>query len=70
MDIYSRRGSKVIFDRPDKGPASDSETARKHLVVGETYTVAFTHIGDSGTDVYLQEVEGVHFNSLLFSDAE
>lgn len=70
MDIYAKEGSKVVFDKPDAGYQGAVEKAAKHLTVGSTYTVERTEVGGWSTDVYLKEVEGVSFNSCMFSDID
>jgi len=65
MDIYSKHGTKVIFDSPTNGYPHQQENAKKHLIVGKVYTVDFTEVHSSSTDVYLVGVPG-SFNSVLF----
>ena len=43
-----------------------SATARKHLTEGEEYTVERTEVSSCHTDVYLEEIPGVAFNSVMF----
>ena len=66
MDIYAKKGTKVIFSNPEGGYDPHIETAKKHLEVGKEYTVDHTEVGDFHTDVYLEEVPKVAFNSCLF----
>lgn len=66
MDIYSKPGTKVIFDSPECGWPHDQETAAKYLTVGGLYTIAETVVHSSSTEVYLKEIPGVQFNSVLF----
>src|SRR6185312_10610801 len=68
MDIYAQPGTKVIFDNPKNGYAYDQADCRKHLTVGQIYTVERTDVHSAYTDVWLQEVPGVSFNSVMFSD--
>lgn len=68
MNIFSRCGDKVVFNHPNAGYDHHQKTARKHLVVGKVYTVNFTVVSSWHTDVYLQEVPNVMFNSVLFDD--
>ncbi len=44
----------------------DVELVRKHLVIGQVYTIDFYDIGVTTTCVYLKEVPFVPFNSLNF----
>lgn len=69
MNIYAEEGHKVVFSNPNAGLFIHQEMAAKHLTVGETYTVDYTDVGGWSTDVYLKEVDGVRFNSVLFEDA-
>jgi len=70
MNIYAKHGAKVVFAYPDNGYDHDIETAKKHLVVGKTYTIDHTDVYDWHTDVWLIEVPGVRFNSVHFQDEE
>lgn len=65
MDIYSKHGTKVIFDNPTAGYPYDQEKAAKHLVVGKVYTIDFTEVHSCSTDVYLVGFD-CPFNSVLF----
>ena len=69
MNIYSDPGTKVIFANPTYGYPHDQENAKQHLTADKVYTVDHTDVFDSSTDVYLVEVPGVAFNSVLFEDA-
>ena len=66
MNIHAKKGTKVVFSNPSAGYDPDQETARKYLTVGETYTVERTEIHDWCTYVFLEEVPGVAFNSVIF----
>ena len=66
MDILTSPGKKVVFVYPDDGYPCDQETAAQHLVVGKSYTVASTVVHDWVTEVFLTEVPGVSFNSVMF----
>lgn len=68
MGIYSLPGTKVRFAFPDNGWPFDKELAAKLLVVDEVYTVERTNVGGSSSDVFLREVPGVRFNTVLFTD--
>lgn len=65
MDIYAKRGTKVIYDMPNAGYPSQQDYAKQHLIVGRVCTVDFTEVHSSSTDVYLIGVPG-SFNSVLF----
>ncbi len=66
MDIKSEKGVKIVFNRPDNGYNHQKEAAKKHLEVGKEYTVVRTEISDWHTDVYLEEVPKIAFNSVMF----
>jgi hypothetical protein len=68
MDIHAKPGTKIKFAFPNAGYEPDQELARKHLKVGKIYTVAYTSVHRNYTNVYLKEVPGVKFNSVLFND--
>jgi hypothetical protein len=69
MNIYARQGDRVVFANPTYGYEYQQEEAAKLLKVGETYTVRYTVVGSSSTDVYLEEIPTHKFNSVLFVDA-
>ena len=69
MNIYSAKGTKVIFDNPDAGYDYDQELAKKHLKVGNVYTVEFTEVFDSSTTVYFEGFKS-GFNSVLFGSLD
>lgn len=68
MDIHAKPGSKVVFKYPGNGRDSCKERAKKHLKEGEVYTVRLTCVGNWHTDVYLEEIPNVAFNSVMFAD--
>jgi hypothetical protein len=68
MNIYAKKGDKVVFSNPDAGYAPDQESAQKHLEVGKIYTVKRTIPGSWRTTVILKEVPSIGFNSCLFDD--
>lgn len=68
MNIYAENGDKVIFINDTSGYESDQEKAKKYLEKGKVYTVAATDVGGWHTDVYLKEIPGQAFNSVLFED--
>lgn len=69
LNIHAHRGTKVVFSHPDAGYPHDQETARKHLKVGKKYTIKRTKVHSFHTDVFLQEVPEVSFNSVHFTEA-
>lgn len=69
MNIYAAPGTVVLYPAwADAGHDHDKHSAEKYLVKNRCYTVADTVPGDWHTDVYLVEVPGVAFNSVLFAD--
>ncbi len=70
MDIYSKPGSKVVFEYPENGYEYDKEQALKLLRVGGIYTVERTCVYPSSTEVYFEEVKGASFNTVLFKSLE
>lgn len=66
MKIDAQKGTKVVFMYPNNGYSHDQEIARKHLEKGKEYTVAQVDVGRYETDVYLKEVPGIVFNSVMF----
>jgi hypothetical protein len=70
MNIYANPGAKVTFSHPNNGYEHHQATAAKHLTVGSTYTVENTEVGDSSSVVFLKEIPGVAFNTVLFEDVE
>lgn len=65
MDIYSPKGTKVIYTGKG-GYDSDREFANKYLTIGEEYIVEKTDVHNWSTDVYLQELPDKPFNSVHF----
>ncbi|MDO8558373.1 MAG: hypothetical protein Q7S09_04280 [bacterium] len=70
MNIYAKPGSRVVFSHPNNGYPGDQKNAQRHLQVGHTYTVERTEVHSFSTRVFLQEVPGTFFNSVLFEDAK
>jgi hypothetical protein len=71
MNIYAEPGTKIVFRHPNYGYGHDQRNLKNlGLVVGQTYTVAWTEVGDSHTHLYLEEFPGVAFNSVNFEDVD
>lgn len=70
MNIYAKKGDKVIFCNPENGRLYNQEDCFKYLKLDQVYTVDHTDVFGSSTDVYLQEVPGVSFNSVMFDDVK
>lgn len=73
MDIYSRPGTKIIFDAKG-GWEHDVKDALNYLKVGQAYTIKFIEVGDWESRVFLEEVKrigyrgiDVGFNTMMFS---
>lgn len=67
MNIYAKEGDKIIFNN-EQGTDLELEYARKYLTPGAEYTVEQTKAYGWHTDVYLKEVPGIYFNSVIFDD--
>ncbi len=65
MNIYSKEGAKVVYTGHN-GYDADKIHANGHLEVDGTYTVDHTEVSSWHTDVFLKEVPGVPFNSVMF----
>ena len=59
-------GDIAEFTKPKNGRAEHQEEAAEHLTVGESYTVTRVEVGGWHTDIWLEGVAGVRFNSVLF----
>lgn len=69
MDIYSKPGTRVIFDNLG-GYDAEQEAALKHLKIGESYTIKETEVHSFSTTVYLEECPEILFNSVQFAAME
>lgn len=70
MNIYSETGTKIIYSFPENGRDFDQKKAQRYLKVNGVYTVLKTVVRQSSTEVYLEEVYGVAFNSVNFSNVQ
>lgn len=68
MNIYALKGHKVRCTHLDSPYEYQTERAKKYLEIGKIYTVESTEVHSSSTDVVLQEIPEVEFNSTLFED--
>ncbi len=61
-------GDKVIYSNPGNGYQSDQEKCKKHLQLGEIYTVSQMTVGGTHTVLHLEEVPecSCGFNSVNF----
>jgi len=71
MNIYAKKGHKVVATKVgiNSGYDHHKETAKKYLKAGKTYTVDYTDVNNWHTNVFLQEIPKVAFNSVHFEDA-
>jgi hypothetical protein len=68
MNIYAKKGDKVRFLN-ENGREAERAYAAEILKEGKAYTIDHTDVYGWHTDVYLQEVPGKSFNSVMFEDA-
>lgn len=66
MDNNAPKGTKVVYAYLNAGWDTDIKKARENLQLNETYTVERTVEHGWHTEVYLQEVPGLYFNSVQF----
>jgi len=68
MNIYALQGSKVkvTLGTLTNGYDADQERVRALLHVEKEYTVKHTQVCSSVTNVFLEEIEGYAFNSVMF----
>ena len=70
MDIHTKPGGKIVVteESAKSGYKSHQETVRDYLIIGQEYTVKKIYIENWHTDVYIEEVPGVPFNSVNFKN--
>lgn len=68
MNIYALKGHKVKCKTLSAGYDYDKEVAQNHLKVEKEYTIERTQVDSWHTDVWLQEIPNVKFNSVFFED--
>ncbi len=68
MSIYTKPRNKVIFAFPRNGHDWEIELAKKHLVLGDKYTVKTIIVHGFHTDIILKEVPDVTFSSSQFKN--
>ena len=68
MNIYAKKGEKITVTENTikSGHISDQRKASEFLEVGKWYTVERTDVGKWSTEVFIQEVPGLGFNSVHF----
>ena len=70
MDLKTKIGSKVKY-LDENGYDRDREWAQHMgLKKGEVYTVRFVDIGSWSSSVWLDEIEGASFNTVMFKNVE
>ena len=70
MNIYAIKGHRVKFYTLEAGRDYEKKEIKKILKLGEMYTVDYTIVHSSNTEVYLQEFPGQSFNSVFFCDVK
>jgi hypothetical protein len=65
LNIYSKEGDQVIY-LDQNGWESDREQANKFLKKGQTYTIEKITVYKSSSRVYLKEIPGKGFNTVMF----
>lgn len=70
MENDSLKGTKVRFAFPGNGYPEDQEVAKRHMEENGVYTVDYTIVRSWSTQVFLEEVPNVSFNSVLFAKAQ
>ena len=70
MNIYAKHGDKVIFANPDNGSSFDQADCGYRLRLNKVYTVDRVDVGQSRSYVWLQEVSGACFNTVMFDGVE
>jgi len=70
MEIYAIKGHlvKVTEETKNYGHSSDVELIKEKIQIGKTYTVDHTNVFGFRTEVFLEEIPGVAFNSVNFVD--
>lgn len=72
MNIHAKAGHLVTVTEQgmNNGYQSDKDHAKKYLSIGEVYTIERTVVDNWHTDVYLNEIPGIVFNSVHFINYE
>lgn len=68
MNIKTKIGDKVYYIFPKNGLEHDMKKCEKNLKLGEGYTVSALYVGGYRSEVTFKEVEGVSFNTVMFSN--
>jgi hypothetical protein len=70
MNIYAKKGHKVTVTEQSfkNGNNRDKKRAAAHLKPGNVYTVNRTEVHNFHTNVFIEEIPGIIFNSVQFED--
>lgn len=68
MDVWTPVGEYVAVttNTMKNGRGYDKEHVKKFLKIGELYTVQRVEVGQSSSQVWLEEVKGTSFNTVMF----
>lgn len=66
--VVTKPGDKVTFSHPTYGLSGHQRTAFRHLKLFGTYTVKYLVVNAFSSSVEFEEVPGVWFNHVLFSN--
>lgn len=70
MNINAQEGQKIKYSNPYNGVPQDQAKARKYLKLNEVYTIAHMSLDDYCSEVCVEEVAGVWFNTVMFEDVK
>jgi hypothetical protein len=70
MNIYSKPGNKIKYDRINAGHTHEQELCKTLLKLNNIYTVYKTVVHSYSSIVYLKEFPNIKFNTVMFSDIE
>lgn len=68
MNMYAKRGDKVVYCYTENGYEHDRKECEKHLELEKIYTVYATVVYDWSSTVEFEEIPGVKFNTVMFRD--
>ena len=58
----------ICFNNPNNGQDIDKKQAEQYLQIGAEYTVEHIDVKNWHTDIFLKEIPGIVFNSVMFSN--
>lgn len=70
MNIYSKPGTKIVYDNLTDGYEWNRKHCDKYLEAGKEYTVCHIDIGNFSSEIYLKEFLNISFNTVMFSNVE